>query len=430
MHIVKASIYSYYSILTISFLILRSEAGESFTLDSLIRIAIQNNPEIKMAHSEALAAQARILPARQLPDPRFRVGITNVPTTFSITSDEMTMFPDLSIMQTFPWFGKLKAAGKIEESNYNASLARLAVVFLQISTDLKKNYAQMYNTEKSIQYLSEKQRLLQSMSEVAQRLYAMGQVPQQDVFRTIADISMAQSEIINAQSSLADLETRLGALLGQNAPQSVQISILLLPPLFGLDSLEVLVNAHNPELKRIRNLKSVAQTRQAYAKKNAIPDLDIGASYGFRWARMPDGTRAPDMISIEMDVTLPIFYPWKQRKMIQEANFMAQSATEQYHVSALTFNSQLRSLYAAATAQAKQLPLYSKKLVPQYEATYNASLASYSVGATTFAMLIDNLTILINAKMELAKIESEYFSAIADIAALIGENSEINRSEK
>ncbi|HQT91086.1 MAG TPA: TolC family protein, partial [Candidatus Kryptobacter bacterium] len=291
-------------------------------------------------------------------------------------------------------------------------------------------YGQIYSTEKSIHYLEYKRQLLQSVVKVAEQLFAVGQVPQQDVFRSTAELTMVQSDIITVQSLLSDQEAKLGALLGQNAPYSIQVDTLTLPPLDSLTTLEAQLGNSNPELKQIKSVELAAQAKTTFARKDAVPDVSVGFSYGYRGALMPDGTKALNMMNFEVGMSLPIFFGARQQKMIDEADFMNRAAKEQYGTAELGLFSQLRSIYANAEAQAKLIPLYSRELIPQYEATYNSSLSSYSVGKTTFAMLIDNLTTLINTKIEFAKIESAYFSADAEILRLVGEGSEDYRGVK
>ncbi len=405
-------------------LIAALSAAAQTQLDSLIAIAIRHNPEIGMARYESSAAEARIIPASTLPDPQLKIAAMNVPTNFSLTSDMMTMIPQFSVMQMFPWFGKLGAAGDVRRYGYEASSNRLVGVKLQVVSELKKIYGNIYSTEKSIQYLKYKNRLLQSVVKVSEQLFAVGQVPQQDVFRAIAELTMVQSDIITMQSVLSDLNSKLGALLGQNAPYTIQVDTLALPLLDSLSSLEAQLGRNNPELKEIQNIELAAQAKTAYARQDAVPDIKVGFSYGYRGALMPDGTKALNMMNFEVGLSLPVFFGSRQQKMIDESDFMARAANEQYGAALLGLYSGLRSTYADAEAQAQLIPLYSKELIPQYEATYNSSLSSYSVGKTTFAMLIDNLTTLINTRIEFVKIESAYFSAVAELSKLVGEGAE------
>ncbi len=411
-------------------LIAASSASAQTQLDSLITMAIQHNPEIQMARYESSAAEARISPASTLPDPQLSIMAENVPSNFSLTSDEMTVFPQFKIMQVLPWFGKLGAAGDVEKYGYEASSDRLSNVMLQVVSELKKVYGQIYSTEKSIQYLQYKKQLLQSVVKVSEQLFAVGQVPQQDVFRATAELTMVQSDIITKQGMLSDLNSKLGALLGQNAPYAIQVDTLALPLLDSLSSLEAQLGRNNPELKQIQNIESAAQAKTVFARKNAVPDLSVGVSYGYRGALMPDGTKALNIMNFEVGFSLPVFFGSRQQKMIDESDFMARAANEQYGTVLLSLYSGLRSTYADVEAQAQLIPLYSKELIPQYEATYNSSLSSYSVGKTTFAMLIDNLTTLINTRIEFVKIESAYFSAVAEISRLVGESGDNYRGEK
>ena len=90
-------------------------------LDSLIAVALKYNPEIQMTRYQSMAAQAKIAPAGQLPDPQLKVGVMNFPTDLNITSQSMTMAPDFSLMEMFPWFGKLNAAADVQKYGYESS---------------------------------------------------------------------------------------------------------------------------------------------------------------------------------------------------------------------------------------------------------------------------------------------------------------------
>lgn len=398
-------------------------AGQSGQLDSLISVALKNNPEINMVRYQSMAARARIGPATQLPDPVLTVSAMNVPTDLSFTSDMMTMAPNFMLMQKLPWFGKLGAAGDVERYNYESSADRLSSVALDVATKIKKVYGQIYGVEKSILYLEYKEQLLRSVVRVAEQLFAVGQVPQQDVFRATAELTMVKSTIIDMRSKLGDLEATLGALLGNNGHVSLTIDTLSLPGLPALDSLEARLRRDNPQLKQVRNVELASRAKTVLARKASIPDVSIGVSYGLRNALMVNGQKASDMVGLQVGVSLPVFFGAKQQNEIDEADLMSRAAEEQYGTAELNLYAKLRSAYSEAHGRQELIPLYSKELIPQYEATYNSSVSSYSVGKTSFAMLISNLTTLINSKIELVKIEATYFAASAEISNLIGEGA-------
>ncbi len=400
------------------------------SLDSLIVVAVQNNPEIKMARYESNAAEDRIRPARTLPDPQLTIMAENVPSNFSLTADEMTMFPQFKIMQMLPWFGKLGTAGDVKKFGYKASQDQFARITLDVVTNIKKVYGEIYQTQMTISYLEYKKTLLNGVVKAAEQLFAVGQVPQQDVFRATAEVTMVKSDLITMNGMLKQEYAELGALVGSSQPTTVEVDTLRLQPLPTLSDLETALVGNNPYLSQVSNIKNAAQAQTAFARKDAIPDLNVGVSYGYRGALMPDGTKALNMMNFEVGLNIPLYFGARQQKMIDEADFMKRAADQQYNAAALSLQSELRSMYANAEARYQLVPLYTQELIPQYEATYNSSLAAYSVGKTTFAMLIDNLTTLINTKIEFVKIESAYFSASAEISKLVGEGSENYRGEQ
>ena len=421
--------FGYQLIIAVALLIAESAAAQT-QLDSLIAIAVRNNTEIRMARYKSSAAEARISPASTLPDPELSLMAENVPSNLRLNSDEMTMFPQFKIMQMLPWFGKLNAAGDVQKYGYQGSADRLLGTTLEVISNLKKVYGDIYRLQKSIQYLEYKRTLLGSVVKVAEQLFAVGQVPQQDVFRATAELTMVQSDIIGMNSMLNSSYAQLGAILGNDSAYDINVDTLALPPLSQLDSLQAQLEDRNPNLNQFRSIEAAAKSSVVFSKKDAIPDINVGVSYGYRGALMPDGTKALNMMNFEVGFSIPIFYGARQQKMIDEADFMSRAAESQYSSAEVDLLSQLRSAYADADAQKQLIPLYSKELIPQYEATYNSSLSSYSVGRTPFAMLIDNVTTLINTRIEFVKIESAYFSAAAEISKLVGENAEDYRVAK
>lgn len=418
-------------ILAATFLIvLFAEARAQTQLDSLINLALENNPEIKVARFESNAAGTQISVSGQLPDPQLKISAMNVPSNFTLTSDMMTMVPQITLMQMFPWFGKLSAASNVKRYGYYASKDRLTNIELEVVSRVKKAYADIYQAQKTISFLEYKKNLLNGVVRAAEQLFSVGQVPQQDVFRATAELTMVQSEIINMRAMLKQKYADLTALTGNTVQISPRIDTLELPTLPQLSELMTELQGNNPSLSQAENLKRAAEAQTTFARKDAVPDLTFGVSYGYRGTLMPDGTKALNMMNFEIGLSLPVFFKAKQRKMIDEAEFMKKAADQDYQAVALSLQNQLRSAYAEAEASYQLIPLYSRELIPQYEATYNSSLSSYSVGKTTFAMLIDNLTTLINTKIELVKLESAYFSATAEISKLVGENSSKYRGEE
>ena len=92
-------------------------AGENAVsvIDSLIQLALKNNPDIQAAQYNEAAAQYRAEAAGVLPDPKMSIAAINLPRT-SLGLDETPMSGIvLGLSQTIPWPSKLSTRGKIAD---------------------------------------------------------------------------------------------------------------------------------------------------------------------------------------------------------------------------------------------------------------------------------------------------------------------------
>ena len=81
-------------------------AAPDAPLQALIAEAARNNPEIRAASNERLAARHRVSPAGALDDPMLEAGVINAPSPdLRLNREEMTM-KMLGLSQKFPFPGK------------------------------------------------------------------------------------------------------------------------------------------------------------------------------------------------------------------------------------------------------------------------------------------------------------------------------------
>ncbi|MDH4158392.1 MAG: TolC family protein, partial [candidate division Zixibacteria bacterium] len=85
----------------------------SQTLDSLIGVALEANPDIRAAQFDLAAAEYGARTAGSLPDPQLSAGALNLPrTSLSLGETPMSAF-SIGLSQAIPWPGKLRARGAI-----------------------------------------------------------------------------------------------------------------------------------------------------------------------------------------------------------------------------------------------------------------------------------------------------------------------------
>jgi len=89
----------------------------SQTLDDYIKIALENNPELKSYKIQVDILEKRIKQASTPSDPMLMLGVANLPTNLSFTMDMMTM-KEIGITQMIMFPVKYSLMGKMAQKDY------------------------------------------------------------------------------------------------------------------------------------------------------------------------------------------------------------------------------------------------------------------------------------------------------------------------
>lgn len=81
------------------------------TVDHLVEMALNNNPDLVAAHERWQMFERKVVPAKTLSDPKLSFAFSNYPVD-SLSPDDTPMTGnDLRLDQAFPFPGKLKSRG-------------------------------------------------------------------------------------------------------------------------------------------------------------------------------------------------------------------------------------------------------------------------------------------------------------------------------
>jgi outer membrane protein TolC len=186
-----------------------------------------------------------------------------------------------------------------------------------------------------------------------------------------------------------------------------------MPEPAALDSLLALADAHNPEILGAGAGVTGSRDNATAARRLLIPDLGVGIAYGQR-----SGNN--DMLSLMVSVTLPVFAASRQERLRDEAGAMLEAAQQEQDAVRVRVHAALATAREQAMTARRLVALYAQTLVPQAEATYQASLAAYRVGRVDFATLLDAQTALLEYEHNLHNFEMMYGTAVAEMDRLTG----------
>lgn len=400
--------------------------GDTLDLAAAIAAARTHNPRIAGAAAEVAAAGARIGPAGAWADPTLTLGAMNYMLPgLSPRRDPMSM-NQLTVMQMLPVNGALGS----RRDAARADSARLAyerdALGIEIEHEVRTRYLELYHTDRALETLARTLGALRDLAAIASAMYAVGTVTQADVVRAQMAITRMHQQIADTELQRYAAAAALNALMGRPGESPVvlrasgateahggELHALDLPGPPSLDALVALADAGNPELAGLRAALTGARAAETAARRMRFPDVGVGLSYGQRFGMN-------DMLSAMVTVSVPVFARSRQQPWREEALAMRTVSEERLRAARLAIRSGLATARAEAETARGQVALYRGTLVPQAEASYEASLAAYRVGRVDFLTVLDARMALLMYEHDIHRFEAMYGGAVADLDRLVG----------
>lgn len=397
-----------------------AETAPGGTVDSLLVLARERNPEFSAMRHEALAANERVLPAGALMDPRLKVelqditkggeqGATVLPSDVGATAYTLT--------QDLPWSGKRALKRDIATLEADGAQGRARQTWSELAARIKALFAQRYLIQGSQRLVGESLDLMLQLEKVLQVRYATGLTAQQDITRIHVEHTAMRGELVALANEWRQTQTRLNLMLGRPADAALAapqgLRALPAPSQLEFAALSDRLRSANPQLfVESARVRSAEKTRDL-AYKSRYPDFMVGVSAMQR-------RNAVKEWSLMLEVNLPIRDSALQSQERESEAMLAaararQEATANQVLADLADN--LSALEAAR--QTEHLAVYS--LLPQTDLTWRAALAGYENGKGDFAALLDAQRQIRQAKLNQLKAQVDAQMRLADIERLLGE---------
>jgi outer membrane protein TolC len=348
------------------------------SLDDYLIKAAENNPELKAAYHDYLAASERGNQV-SLPDPELQVGFFFRPMERFMGNQQA----DIRLMQMFPWFGMLKAqeseADQMALARYQLFLDAKNNLFYQFKTTwyaLAELQQEIRITEENLEILQQYERMAlirfesastsaagpnatpmasssnSSVSAGAGGMNTMGNQSQgmsnqaksaemsspaamgstgsgmTDVLRIRLQINTLENDFQLLEANKIPLQVELNKLMNGDRDEEITIPEPLSPLELSLEKEMILdsISANNPMLAMYDAELMALESQKQMAKLDGRPMLGAGVNYMPFKPRIEDGMSmgGNNMIMPMVTVTLPI-YRKKTNARIKEAELLQES---------------------------------------------------------------------------------------------------------
>lgn len=390
--------------------------AQPLKLESLLKEASQNNPDILAAKKRWEAFKARIPQAKSLDNPN--VGLTFEKVPRGTLKLDKTMSEDrmLSFSQMLPWFGKLSLKGKIALVESQMAAGEYKNKELEIINEVKNTYYDLFMHHKAIELNRESLIFLENIAKIAEARYITGEIPQEDIFKIALEIAQLSNDIRNHETERRAHETHLNTLLNRGPESALGHPDIEEGASFNkdIDTLYKLTIENQPELLIFSYAIEKNKYAKSLAKKSFFPDLMAQIVQ----RGITSGSIGP--WDLMLSFTLPLWFWTKQRYEVKEAIANLEEAKAAYQAMKNKALFETKNLFTKIEIAKNKIKLYKDTQMPLLENSIESSLSSYSSGKGDIMMLLDSERMLIETKMNYYGELVEYNMNLADLERTVG----------
>jgi len=390
-------------------------AEPALSLSEALAIATRDSSLLSAQRSAIAAAQESTVYARELPDPKLKLGIDNLPIEgpdrLSLTSDPMTM-RKIGIAQEFPRAEKREIKGLRAEHQLAREQAMLADSQAALRRDVAVVWMERYFAE--------------LMAKVVDEQYAESVLQRDALQAGVAASRTTLSERIAVDATLHKLLDRRAEFDKQAARGKVMLTRWLgeagrrpLASLADASPQPFAVEAHVPHHPHLQSLErqiDIAQSEADLAKAATKPDWGMELIYQQR------GPAYYNMMSVQVSIDLPLFADRRQNRerasrlaQVEQARALREDGLRQHLAEAATAQVE----WEAATARLKRI---DDALLRLARDQVTIALAAYRGGLSSLATVLEARRAEIDLRLQKLQLAAEQGRARAQLIYFLPED--------
>jgi len=424
---------------TLCFLVSLCLSGNAFpqSLDSLIKEAIANNPQLRALEYRIESAGYRAESVNTYPAPSLSVEFSQVPV------DEIDIFNksisnSVALSQMFPIGGKVGAMTEVEKKNITVSQKEMEEYKISLIGQIKMQYYNLWINERKKEIQLSNVQLLNNLIESTTVLYQVNRVSQADLLTIRSELASNKAQVVILDNQIQTEKYKLNRLIGRDL-ESGEIhtskDIKVGTGEYAIEDLENTLVEQNPSLQKMTGMIDMNKAMITANNKELIPDLMIQGMV----MRMPQGmiltsqtslhelegmpAETEYMYSLMASITLP-FAPWSVNKYKAKEKELAsgiKSIEYQKEDMKREMLARIRESYNKIKTAAELIALYKNDVLPDFRNAVQAQLTAYQNNQTGITTLIDSQRMLLMQEMNLLMAKADYNMAEAEIEMMTGE---------
>lgn len=389
--------------------------AESWTLTQTLTVAQRYSAELSASRNEAQALDAMADSATQLPDPKLKFGIENVPVQGGndqrFTREGMTM-QRIGIMQSYVSAEKRERKSRTLQAQARGVVAKSGTIRAVLQRDTAQAWLdlalsqQALKTAKKLVDETERQQGVQKASVGAGSATPDSVLSMQMTLSAMRDkVTIATRDVQLAQSRLLQLTGQSIADVKGPLPRYQRLPA-------DEKTLQDAIDRH-PEVEAAQRESETAKARSAQSAIAALPDVEIEVFYSHR------AEGYDDMAGVMFTVDLPLFQSRRQDKDYAADLSRSMQAVDQLTLVQREHVAQVQSLVAQYQASQVLWQRQREDILPLQRKRLDVLTAQYRSGQSDLPTLLEARRGVLDTELAASQAEREMARNWAAIQWLI-----------
>lgn len=387
---------------------------EDATLDSLIHLAIDQNPSVLMALNRIDMAKANLGIARSVFFPTIDIngGWTRQQTsgnTGSSTPQAWNSYYNATLNMSWQVdvFGSIRMKVKAQKENYAATREEYNATMVSLCAEVASAYFNLREMQQELDVLQRNAQSQEAVVKITEVRYNTGLVSKLDVaqaksvyYSTLASIPTTESSIIQYMNTLA-------VLLGLY-PQEIEEALSTPRPLpdymepvgVGIPGQLLL---RRPDIRAAERQVNAQVALLGVAKSDWFPTFFVNGTLGYTSHDLRDFTRKNSLTwSIAPSMSWTLFNGGERTNNIRLQQAQLDETINQFNNTVLTAMQEVDNAMSAYKNSIKQI-VACREMLNQGKEAFNLSLDLYKQGLTPFQNVLDSQRSLLTYENSLVK---------------------------
>lgn len=350
------------SLILFFFCVLKMNAQEILTIEDAVKIALENNYEIKIATNELTidktnvsAGNAGMLPkaTASIIDNNSIINLSQTRTDGTVNSLDNAKNNSLSYGVNLDWtvFDGFKMFAKLEQLKelQKQGESQLKLTLITKISDVNAVYFDLVQQQQQLNALDSTIVISNQRLTLAQNRFTIGKASKLAVLNAHVDLNTDKVTILRQKELYANTKTLLNQILARDTKTDFKVvDSIIVDPTLSLPELTLLAEKQNPQLESLIINTRVAELQLKQIKAVRYPTVKVNTGYTFSDSQSSLGFTTQSSakgLNYGFSAFLNLFDGLAQNRNEKIASIQIENSKMQIEQQRLALNSQLTTSY-------------------------------------------------------------------------------------